>query len=94
MTCTVAIFYCYETFKRKLTGNLTMSAYVDLDGLTMAALELRPDSNESDLETIIRAVYKQVLGNQHLMACDRNESAESLLRNRDITVRENKRKNR
>ena len=65
-----------------------MSVYVDLDGLTMAALELRPDSNESDLETFIRAVYKQVLGNQHLMACDRNETAESLLRNRDITVRE------
>jgi len=36
---------------------------------------------------VIRAVYKQVLGNAHLMECDRLVSAESLLRNGDISVK-------
>ena len=35
----------------------------------------------------MRAVYKQVLGNAQLMECDRLTSAESLLRNGDITVK-------
>ena len=49
--------------------------------------ELRPNSTESDLQIVIRAVYKQVLGNAHLLECDRLTSAESLLRDGDITVR-------
>ncbi|MEG3849616.1 phycobilisome rod-core linker polypeptide [Microcoleus sp. herbarium13] len=52
-----------------------------------APVELRPNSTEDDLQTVIRAVYKQVLGNAHLMECDRLTSAESLLRNGDITVK-------
>lgn len=51
-------------------------------------VELRPNLTEDDLQIAIRAVYKQVLGNEHLMECDRLTSAESLLRNRDITVRQ------
>ncbi len=51
-------------------------------------VELRPNFTEDDLQTVIRAVYKQVLGNEHLMECDRLTSAESLLRNGDITVRQ------
>ncbi|MBP5972391.1 phycobilisome rod-core linker polypeptide [Brasilonema sp. CT11] len=50
-------------------------------------LELRPNTLEDDLQTIIRAVYRQVLGNAHVMESQRLSSAESLLRNRDITVR-------
>ena len=50
-------------------------------------VELRPNSTEDDLQAVIRAVYKQVLGNAHLMECDRLISAESLLRNGDITVK-------
>ncbi len=50
-------------------------------------LELKPNATEEDLQAIIRAVYKQVLGNVHLMESDRFTSAESLLRNGDITVR-------
>jgi hypothetical protein len=49
--------------------------------------ELRPNANEDDLQLVIRAVYKQVLGNAHLLESDRLSSAESLLRNGDITVR-------
>ncbi|NEO33630.1 MAG: photosystem I reaction center subunit XII [Symploca sp. SIO3C6] len=49
--------------------------------------ELRSGATEDDLQTVIRAVYKQVLGNQHLMESERLSSAESLLRNGEITVR-------
>ena len=51
-------------------------------------LELRPNATEEDLQTVIRAVYRQVLGNEYLMESDRLTSAESLLRNGDITVRQ------
>lgn len=50
-------------------------------------VELRSDASKENLETIIQAAYKQVLGNHHIMESQRLESAESLLRNRDITVR-------
>ena len=52
-----------------------------------AETELRPNSTEDDLQVVIRAVYKQVLGNAHLLESDRLVSAESLLRDGDITVR-------
>lgn len=51
-------------------------------------VELRSGASEEDLQTVIRAVYKQVLGNQHLMESETLSSAESLLRNGDITVRQ------
>lgn len=50
--------------------------------------ELRPNWTEDDLQAIIRAAYRQVLGNDHLMASERLTSAESLLRQGKITVRE------
>ncbi len=52
-----------------------------------SAVELRPNFTEDDLQQVIRAVYKQVLGNAHLLESDRLISGESLLRNGDITVR-------
>jgi phycoerythrin-associated linker protein len=52
-----------------------------------AAVELRPAATEDELQSVIRAVYKQVLGNAHLMESDRLISAESDLRNGNITVR-------
>ncbi len=51
------------------------------------AVELRPNATEDDLQTVIRAVYKQVLGNAHLLEGDRLTEAESYLRNGNITVR-------
>jgi hypothetical protein len=51
-------------------------------------VELRPNATEEDLQVVIRAAYRQVLGNAHLMESQRLTSAESLLRNGDITVRE------
>lgn len=51
-------------------------------------VELRPNWSDEDLETVIRAVYRQVLGNDYLMKSERLTTAESLLRNGKITVRE------
>jgi phycoerythrin-associated linker protein len=50
-------------------------------------IELFANATEEDLQTVIRAVYRQVLGNQHVMESQRLTSAESQLRNGDITVR-------
>jgi phycoerythrin-associated linker protein len=51
-------------------------------------VELRQNASEDDLQTVIRAAYRQVLGNHHVMESQRVTSAESQLRNGDITVRE------
>ena len=51
-------------------------------------IELKPGATEADLQVVIDAVYKQVLGNVHLFAGDRLDSAESQLRNGDISVRD------
>ena len=50
-------------------------------------IELRANASEEDLQTVIRAVYRQVLGNPHMMDSDRLTEAESFLRNGEITVR-------
>ncbi len=50
-------------------------------------VELRPGTTEDDVQTVIRAVYKQVLGNAHLMESERLTEAESMLRNGGISVR-------
>ncbi|MBW4660410.1 MAG: phycobilisome linker polypeptide [Drouetiella hepatica Uher 2000/2452] len=50
------------------------------------AVELRPNATEDDLQTVIRAVYRQVLGNAHVLDNQRLTSAESQLRNGDIDV--------
>jgi len=52
------------------------------------AVELRPNPTEDDLQSVIRAVYRQVLGNAHVMDNQRLTSAESQLRNGDVTVKE------
>lgn len=51
-----------------------MSLWVE----TTAPVELRPNFTEDDLQTVIRAVYKQVLGNAHLLEGDRLDEAESM----------------
>jgi phycocyanin-associated rod linker protein len=50
--------------------------------------ELRPNYTKEDVETVIRATYRQLLGNDHLMKSERLISAESLLRDGSLTVRE------
>ena len=50
-------------------------------------VELRERKADQDFEIIIRQAYKQILGNAYLLECDRLETAESLFRNGDLTVR-------
>lgn len=50
-------------------------------------VELRQNASEEDLEVVIQAVYRHVLGNHYVMESQRLDSAESLLRNGDISVR-------
>ena len=54
----------------------------------MAPIELRSDWTEGDVQAVIYAVYRQVLGNEHVMQNERLTSAESLLRQGNISVRE------
>lgn len=52
-----------------------------------ARVELRPNFTNDDVEVVIRAVYRQVLGNDYLMKSERLVSAESLLKDGSISVR-------
>ncbi|MEO0534497.1 MAG: phycobilisome linker polypeptide [Cyanobacteria bacterium P01_A01_bin.123] len=64
-------------------SRLGTSAFSDV-----APVELRPNASQEDIEAVILAVYQQVLGNPHLLTSERLVIAESLLRDRKITVQE------
>ncbi|MCL2924106.1 MAG: phycobilisome rod-core linker polypeptide [Trichodesmium sp. MAG_R04] len=66
---------------------LTKSTILGIDTFEVNPLELRPNATEEDVQMIIRAVYKQILGNQYVMESNRLLSAESQLRNQEISVR-------
>lgn len=51
-------------------------------------VELRPNASREEVELVIKAVYRQVLGNDYILASDRLIGAESLLRDGNLTVRE------
>lgn len=53
-----------------------------------APIELRPNATEDDVNSVIRAAYRQLLGNDYLMASERLVIPESLLRDGKITVKE------
>lgn len=55
---------------------------------TATIIELWPNANLEEIQTVIRAVYKQVLGNPHIMESERLVTAESQLVNGAINVRE------
>ncbi len=50
--------------------------------------ELWPNSSQDEIQTIIRAVYRYVLGNPHVMDSERLTQAESQLADGTISVRE------
>lgn len=50
--------------------------------------ELRQSASSEEVATLIRSVYKQVLGNPHVMESERLVSAESMLCDGKLTVRE------
>ena len=51
-------------------------------------LEYVPGSSEEEAETIIRAVYKQILGNAYVMESERVTVAESQFKTGNLSVRE------
>ncbi|NJR65344.1 MAG: photosystem I reaction center subunit XII [Leptolyngbyaceae cyanobacterium CRU_2_3] len=51
-------------------------------------IELRPNWAQDDVQSVMWAVYRQVLGNEHLMQSERLVSSESLLRQGKISVRD------
>ncbi len=51
-------------------------------------VELRLNWTEDNVQAVIWAAYRQVLGNDHLMTSERLTSAESLLRQGQISVRD------
>jgi phycocyanin-associated rod linker protein len=53
-----------------------------------APVELRPNPSQDNVTAVIRAAYRQLLGNAHLMASERLVIPESLLRDGKITVKE------
>lgn len=53
-----------------------------------APVELRAYASKAQIEAVISAVYRQVLGNDYVLKFDRLTSAESLFRDGAITVRE------
>jgi phycocyanin-associated rod linker protein len=53
-----------------------------------APVELRDNWTEGEAAAVIRSAYRQVMGNDHLMASERLTSAESLLRNGAISVKD------
>ncbi len=51
-------------------------------------VELRPNWSPSEAKAVINAVYRQVLGNDYLMASERLTNLESLLTNGALSVKE------
>lgn len=51
-------------------------------------VELRPNWTQNDVQAVISAAYRQVLGNEHLMESERLVGPESLLAQGVISVRE------
>ncbi|MBE9126416.1 phycobilisome rod-core linker polypeptide [Coleofasciculus sp. LEGE 07092] len=69
--------------------NLTVAERLGIEPFeTAPRIELRSNWTEEDLQMVIRAAYRQVLGNDYIMKSDRLTSAESLLRQGDLTVQD------
>jgi phycoerythrin-associated linker protein len=56
--------------------------------INASAVELWQTSSADDVQAVIRAVYKQVLGNPHVMESERFVKAESQLGDHSLSVRE------
>ncbi len=53
-----------------------------------AAVEMRANWSEDNVQGIVRTAYRQVFGNDHIMESERLTNVESLLRRGDISVRD------
>ena len=65
-----------------------MPDYLNLEIIIMTATMNTTFTNSlDDVDSVIRAVYKQVWGNPHVMESERLISAESKLTNGEISIR-------
>ena len=72
-----------------MVNNLAAAGPLGLSAFDASSrIELRPDWTENELQTLFKAVYRQVLGNDYIMKSERLTSAESLMRQGSITVRD------
>lgn len=72
-----------------MVSNLAAAGPLGLSAFDASSrVELRPDWTESELQAVFRAVYRQVLGNDYVMKSERLTSAESLLRQGSISLRD------
>lgn len=72
-----------------LASNLASAGRLGLSAFDASRVELRPNNqSEDDLRAVIRAAYRQVLGNDYVMESERLVGAESQLRQGNITVRD------
>jgi phycocyanin-associated rod linker protein len=65
---------------------LQEAARLGISSLDAAPVELRPNSTQDDVKAVISAAYRQILGNEYLMASERLVGAESLLLRGSLTV--------
>ena len=71
-----------------VASNLAAAGRLGLDAFDGIKVELRPDWSEDELQAVFRNTYRQVLGNEYIMKAERLTSAESLLRQGNITVKD------
>ena len=71
------------------TGDISrQQRYQGYKAFADAPVELRPGSSDGELDIVIRAVYRQVLGNAHVMESERLTVPESQLKRGELSVRE------
>lgn len=71
-----------------VAANLAAAGRLGVSAFDNSRVELRPDWSEDDVQAVMRAAYRQVLGNDYIMKSERLTNAESQLRQGNITVRE------
>jgi len=71
-----------------VASNLAAAGRRGLDAFDGNKVELQADWSESDVQNIIRATYRQLFGNDYIMESERLTSAESLLRQGSISVKD------
>lgn len=58
-----------------MVNNLAAAGPLGLSAFDASSrIELRPDWTETELQTVFRAVYRQVLGNDYIMKSERLSS--------------------
>ncbi|MBE9182141.1 phycobilisome linker polypeptide [Oculatella sp. LEGE 06141] len=71
-----------------VAANLAAAGRLGVSAFDQTTVELRPDWTEDDVQLVIRAAYRQVLGNDYVMESERLTNPESQLRRGNITVRD------